>query len=375
MPNDAAVPVESSPTETFVAPSDPGQYAEWRQTGKTPEPKSAAAESTTPKEAPAPSKESSAASQDAGKGAPASEAGSHKQEPKRGNAETRLNEILADLKTAGLTPAELKTFKRAAQQDAAASSGEKDGKTASSPASEAPKGLEPPQKPDFKNWTGTWEELEAAKDDYAEKLAEYKAQKAVRDYAMQQANAAQAKELTGKVQEAQKRYGDEAAGTIQGTAKTIFAPDSGVPQVVKAIINDSPVLVDLLYVMGSKPAELQEFLESAKTNPGAALRKVVLVEKLVQEELAKGSSGKEPAAGESGSSTERDENGRFQSSAAPAKKPSKAPPPPAEMGGHGSPPPDPVDSAATAYATSGDPDAFRRFREAANRRDLAARRG
>jgi len=86
-------------------------YAEWRQTGKLPE-----AKPTQPKGESAPPKESSAEGEEPkGKSAPASETGNkdqEKQKPPRDNAATRLNELLDDLRKAGLTPAELKTFKR-----------------------------------------------------------------------------------------------------------------------------------------------------------------------------------------------------------------------------------------------------------------------
>jgi hypothetical protein len=82
--------------------------------------KLAEAKPAQPKGESAPPKESSAEGQEPKeKPATVSETGKHdqeKQKPPRDNAATRLNEILEDLRRAGLTPAELKNFKREAQQ-------------------------------------------------------------------------------------------------------------------------------------------------------------------------------------------------------------------------------------------------------------------
>ena len=108
------VHAESS-TAHFEVPRDGAAYATWRQTGKLPEAKPA-----QPKGESAPPKESSAEGQESKeKSAPVSETGNkdqEKQKPPRDNAAARLNELLEDIKRAGFTPAELKTFKREAQK-------------------------------------------------------------------------------------------------------------------------------------------------------------------------------------------------------------------------------------------------------------------
>jgi hypothetical protein len=125
-------------------------------------------------EKPAPSKESV-------KVAPASEAGKSDQEPKRSNAETRLTELLADLKTAGLSPAELKTFKREVQQ---AAQPKATPETTVKPAvAEAPK---KPKIDDFK----TIDEYEDAKDKYYEDLTEQRAKKLLADYRQEETQKA-----------------------------------------------------------------------------------------------------------------------------------------------------------------------------------------
>src|SRR6187455_476367 len=103
----ADVPVDSSPQPAVAEPTPTtpeiptggADYLEWRKTGKLPSAESA------------PAKESAGDKPD--KSAPAPEAGRPQQERKpRSNAESRLEEILTDLRTAGLSPSELKTFKR-----------------------------------------------------------------------------------------------------------------------------------------------------------------------------------------------------------------------------------------------------------------------
>jgi hypothetical protein len=358
MPEPVVAVAESTTAETpltSVAPQDPAAYAAWRFKGRAPEPKTAD---------PASAKPSASGDEPGDNTAPAPEAGTHKQEPKRSTAETRLQEVLADLKRAGLSPSELKTYKREAQATLAAPAGDKDVKPAPSaaPAPTQPSDLlKPPVKPNFAQWTGTWEAREAAIEKYHEENSAYQARKAVSDFQTQQAQQAQERELTAKVADANKRYGETAGDTIVATAKGIFSADSGVPGVVSALIDQSPVIVDLLYSLGSK-ADVKEFVALAKSNPGADVRKIVLMEQLVQDELAKG-AGKPDTATETETAA-RDTSGRFR----PAKTASKAPAPPREVSGHASAPLDAVESASTG----GD---FKAYSRAANARDLARRRG
>lgn len=335
---------ESSPA--FQIPTERAAYDKWRATGEIPE--SQPAEST-------PAKETSAeGEQPEGKGAPASEAGKQKQEPKRSTAETRLNELLADLKTAGLSPAELKTYRREAPQQQKT---EQPAKAAPEQTEKPVSKLEAPTKPDPKDFEGkSWQEYEAAKDKYNEEMAEYKANARLEKYVSDQKQEAAAKELQAKVDDATKRYGKDATTTINETATAIFT-DAKVPEQVKSLLSDSPVLVDLLYVLGSKPEDLSDFLGSARSSAGAAIRKIVLVERLVMDELAKGSSGTE--------ATGRGEDGKFK---APEKKTTEAPPPPKEVGGRGGSPPDEVEDAVKRND-------FTAFHEAENRRELARRKG
>lgn len=338
MAEDVKAPAAEPSPAAIKVPHEPHAYAEWRQTGKLPKPEASATSE----------KQSDAGEESAEKGAPAPEAGDQ-QESKakpRSNAETRLKELLDDLKRAGMSPAELKTFKREVQETKQPKAEPK-----------VEKGPESPKKPKVDDFD-TYEKYEEARDQYYEDLADYKAQQRLDQFRQEQKVEAAQQELNGKVEAARKRYGAEADSTIATTATEIFN-DQKIPAAVKAVINDSPVLVDLLYVMGSKAEEFQEFLKLARSNPGAAIRKAVLVERLVSEELAKG--GKSDAG-----APDRDESGKFKQP--PAKKVTEAPPPPREASGRGAVPPDEVESAAKAND-------FAAFRNAANRRDMARHKG
>ncbi len=332
-------------------PSNPKDYAEWRMSGKLPDPPAAAPKS----EQSASSKKSSA--DESAESASAPEAENHQERKPRSNAETRLNEILGDLKKAGLSPAELKTFKRQAQADLAAG-----GQPQAKPEhTDKPSAIEGPKRPKFEDFT-TYEQYEEARDKYLEDLADYKAQKKLDEYRQQQAADAETQALNRKIDGAKKRYGDEAQEIVGSAAVELFQ-DAKLPAVFRDVLNGSPVIVDLLYVLGSKEGELAGFLDLAHSNPSAALRKLVLMERLVSDELA---GKKAPAAGESAEGDSgRDEGGRFK---APDKRVTAAPPPPREASGRAGTPPD---EAASAFE-HGD---FRTFAAAQNRRDIARRRG
>lgn len=342
-------PATAAPAAPEV-PTGAAEYTNWRMTGKLPETPGAEAKPKT--EAAAPSKKSSAAP-DAETHAPAPEAESTQERKPRDNAATRLNELLADLKRAGLSPAELKSFKREAQ--AAQTEQPKPEHTAKPAETKADPAA--PVRPEQKDYDA-WEKFEAARDKYHDDVAEYRAQKAVNDYQARQQQQSAQQQMTAKFAEAKQRYGDEAETTIVSAAQSL-AGDAQIPMAVKAMFEQSDVMTDLLYVMGAKPAEFEEFLALARSNPAAAIRKMVLTESLVSAELAKTAK---PAA--AGADSKRDETGKFS----PAKKVTEAPPPPREASGRSAPPADEAQVAAGA----GD---FTRFKNAANRRDLARRTG
>ncbi len=358
----------SSPAAAFEPPTDPAQNLEWRKTGELP----AANKEAKPKEDSTPSKEDASAAT-AARTAPDSAPGIKQERAKEPTAADRLKELFADLKRAGLSPAELKTFKREAQ--AAKTDAAPPASTTESTAK--PQGLEEPIEPQQfdKNPDGTpkyetWEKLDAAHKDYVRKLIKFESAKAVQEDRQALAKEAMDTALRQEVTKAKARYGDETEGTIGAATEAIYNGKAVAP-VVKQFIGEAPpaVLIDVMYVLGSKPEELASFVELAKSNPGAAMRKFALLEQLVEQELAKGSKV-DPPANETG--TERDASGKFVSQDPPARKKPAAPPPPEELSTRGSAPPDPIEAAFRDAESSGD---ARAFIDAENRRDLARRKG
>lgn len=174
------------------------------------------------------------------------------------------------------------------------------------------------------------------------------------------------KDLSSRVEEAKKRYPDFEQ-RIQPAVQAI-TNDQQIPFAVKAVMNDSPVFVDLMYVL-AEPAALADLVQTAKTNPAAAIRKIVLTEQLVQAELAK-ANGKDKAADAAGDDKTRDASGKFVSSdgkkdAASEPKP-RAPKPLSEVGGRGTTPDDALKTAAAAND-------FRAFEAEEWRRQKASR--
>ena len=130
----------------------------------------------------------------------------------------------------------------------------------------------------------------------------------------------------------------------------LMKPD--VPRQVMDVLNDSPVLPDLLYTIGGTEASKTDFLEACRTNPAKALRVALLIEQEIVKELGKGTVAAQ-------------KDGEAETAAA-APKP-RAPKPPTEVGGRGAPGEDALISAAK----TGD---FRTFDAEQTRRAIASRR-
>ena len=357
---------DSSPApESFEIPKAGTEaYAEWRMnSGRTPdEPKAEADGDGKPKEeAPAPSSSEPSAP----------EAGSKQDKQKqqrRSNEGDRISEILSDVKALGLKPSDLKLSreefaKRFAPADSGQRSAISDQPKAESPKLTAESSLQPPKKPEFKDFNGDYDAFDAAKDKYFEDLADYKAKAAVEAERIAQAQREQQKTFRQKLDEAKERYGAEADQAIVKVAQQISG-DKQIHPAVKVLLDESPVLADLLYVMGSEPEEFADFMKEARERPGIALRRAVLLEKLVQDELAKNGSATAP---------KRDaETGQFvaaeKAEKPPVKKTTAAPAPPSEVSGRGSPPVDEQERASKE-------EDFRTFRAIDNRRALARIRG
>lgn len=183
-------------------------------------------------------------------------------------------------------------------------------------------------------------------EDFVEDLSDWKSEQREAKNQREQQQNAQAKQLNDKVAEARTRY--ENFDEVMKPTVEAIVNDADVSQVVKAMLNDSDVLPDLIFTIGSSKEELASFVKMAKENPGKALRYIALTESLIAEEL-EGKKGK-PAE------------------EAPVKPKTQAPKPPSEAGGRAATPPD----ALNAAFQSGD---FRTAKAEMNRRALAKLKG
>ncbi len=192
----------------------------------------------------------------------------------------------------------------------------------------------------------------ASYDDYVEDLADWKAEQRMAARDREQQNAQFLETVKQKLTEARGRYADYDS-VAKPVHQELMKPD--IPREVFAVINDSPVLPDLLYAIGGSAETKADFLEACRTNPGKALRVALLMEQEITKELAKAKGAVEKKAGEGEAET------------TPATPKPRAPKPPAEVGGRGTPGEDVLISAAKA----GD---FRTFDAEQTRRAVSSRR-
>ena len=320
----------------------------WRKTGEFPAP-------ATPKPAtPAqPKPEEAAASTDSGAETPAAPAES--REPgtqpdkgaKRNDASTRLTEILEDLRQAGLSPAQLKTFRAQQQTQQQQQQQAPPEKTENQPAAK-PR----PKLDDFQSWDEWQQALEGWRDEQLEQRVEARAKKLLEDFQQQQRQEAEARSIAERLSVATQKHGAGADQIIRTAASTLWS-DQSVPEAVKSLLGSSPALMDVLYELGSQPEQFAAFVQTARNDPASAIRQAVLLE-------AKLGNGNAPQATVQVQQP-RGDDGKFQK--APEKKPPNVPPPPTELGGQRGAPPDPEDEAFKAND-------FATFRAVRNRRDL-----
>lgn len=198
------------------------------------------------------------------------------------------------------------------------------------------------------NPEATWEDANAAMADH---LGDVRDTFKEREMTAKQ----QASQLQSKVDDARTRYGDQLDGILAPTVSRILSEQSVSPT-VKAMLNDSEVLPDLVFTLGSDSEALNSFLKMA---PGKQIRYVAALEAGIQAELSK--------------SPERNNKGQFQPP--PVKRgPESAPEPPIEIGHRGTGSLDESERALQA-AQRGDTNAFRKWKQAEDRKALARRRG
>jgi hypothetical protein len=229
------------------------------------------------------------------------EPGTAKEEPKpkaKPTAEARISQLTADRKAAEDRAKDLEERLRKLESAAQPT-------TKTEPA----KPKEPPKRPNPFTWTGTQEEFDKAMDQYEE----YRDSQVAARTRQEQAQSEAQKSMSEMLKQATAKHPD-AEQKIKSATTEIMAK---APQYVQAFVNDSEVLGDLLYTLADE-ATLNNLLETAKTNPGKALRVLRDMELDIQKALAK------PAPKEEAKPKEE----------APETKP-RAPKPPSEVGGRG----------------------------------------
>lgn len=326
-PTTPAVAVAEAAPATNLISTD----AEYRKTGVKPEaPKPA-------ESAPAQEYSESDDTADvvvADESAAASEAAHQEQKPKR-NAETRIRELVAQKNR---LEAQLEEARRPKETTKTAES------SPAEKAPEQPKQGAAPKKPDAKDFD-KYDDYEAAKDKYFEDLADYRASEAVKKADLERQQREVLRSFEQKLADARKLHADydEVAKPV---IEELVKPE--IHQAVKTMLDASPVMTELYYAIGASDKK-QDFLDTAKSDPIAAIRKLVLLEQLVM------NAGKETSAD------------------APAKTTPKPPPPPPEVSGKGTPPGDEYEDARKA--ADGSPERTRKYMDVANRRDVERAKG
>lgn len=337
----AVIPVVSAPIAPAFDPSDqhtwsPEQRDQWNKDGNIPEPVKQESAPVEKKEAPvaesAPQKESKE---------PAAVEPEEKPQEYKARTEKRFTDILATVKRLETELAEA----RKPRDDKAAP------QTAAKPDEFKPLNAEEW----FKANPGkSYEQFAQA---LAEQIADYKIDKALAGERQRLANESQQRELSQRLEDAKQRY-PEAEPVINRTATTLNT-DAEIPQIIKAVIANSKVMVDLLYVLGGDEAKFQDFVKLTKTNPHEALEQVYEAQRLVKVELA-GKAKADPTK-----EAARDDKGKFVKAEIPETPTPRAPKPPSEIGGKGSAPEDVQLTAAAAND-------FRAFEAEENRRKFAS---
>lgn len=250
------------------------------------------------------------------------ESGAAKHEPKpkaKPSAEERISELTAERKAAEKRAADLEERLRKLE-----SAAQPTPKVESK--SEAKK--EPPKRPNPFTWTGSQEEFDKAMDEYEV----YRDQLAVARARQEQAQTEAQKNMSEMLKQTTEKHPD-AAEKIKAATNDIMGK---APLYLQQMVNDSEVLGELLYTLADQTT-LNNLLETAKTNPGKAVRVLRDMELDIQKALSKPETKVEAKPEEK----------------APETKP-RAPKPPTEVGGRGAA----GEDAAQAAARDGNFGAF-----------------
>lgn len=325
---EVAVPSTAEPIE--LPRSGTPAYAQWRIDG------------TLPEKAPAPKIVESAAtdpSKETPSDAPEAEPETRQESRRKPGAEARIAELTARAKQLERELEEARKPKEA---------------KADPPPARQPEHTRP--KPKLEDQVDGKPKY-SVYEDYIEDLADWKAEQRMVAREREQAQAKQLESTSQKITEARQRYADYDSKALP-VIKELLSP--GISREVFSVVNDSPVLADLLYTIGGSEETSADFLKAARENPGKALRVALLIEQEIVRELGKGSS-----------ESTRNDKGQFVKPEveAPVKRgPESAAKPPIEIGNRGSTAKSDLESALD----SGD---FRAFKRAQDAKELKRLRG
>lgn len=306
-----------------AATTTPVQYDSWDEHGtpivsKPAEPpkKQDSAPADAPKEAKSEPEGKSAAEPEAAKS----------QEKKGGKktAEERIAELVS----------EVKSLREAERERSRAQEPKPAEKKVEAQPQEAPK------RPNPYSWTGTPEEFEAAMDKYEQ----WRDTESLRKHEQLLAQREAGRKLQEQVEAVKQKYPD-AEEKIKATMDSMV--DVQLPGVIRSMLDDSEVLPELIYVFSDETTR-NKFIETAKSNPGKAIRVLAQMEADIQ------AKAKAPVVEKKEAKEEP-----------PAEPKPRAPKPAAEVGGRGTAPED----AAREAARTGD---FRSFEAEMNRRMRAS---
>lgn len=290
--------LESSPTEVPAMEVDrgplvnlnPEQRQQYRKTGEL------------PKEAPAPSSEPNVA-KPAAESEPAKQQEKPKAAPKSETAEERIAKLEA-------------TIEKIRKTQGKVTKPEAESAPAPNPVAQAKRPTPEDTKAD-----GTPKFATPA--DYEDALLDWKLEQRDAAKAATAQQEAHSKLLNEKLEDARTRY-TNLDEVIQPAANVIYQ-DPKISPVIKQMIGDSDLIVDLVFTIGNDQAELAKFVKMAQDDPGKAIRYIALTESLIAQELEARNA---PAPEEP-----------------PAKSRTQAPKPPAEAGGRAATPPDSLQAA------------------------------
>ena len=257
------------------------------------------------------------------------------------DAEARIRELAAETKR---LKAELEEAKKGKETKPAESSTAKPNEAKAAPTETRPK-------PKLDDTTPTGEKKYANYEEWQDAIADWRVEQKFAEREQNQRLQAAQQTLAKQLDEARGRYTDFNEVT-NPLISDLMKPE--IPREVRDVIQQSPVLADLLYTIGGTEATKSDFLDACRNNPGKALRVALLME----QEIAKELGTAKPAA---------EKAGEGEGKATPVAVKPRAPKPPSEVGGRGAPPED----AALVAAKNND---FRSFEAELTRRALAARR-